>query len=241
MTNESGFSPEEGKTGEVGSLTAEGISSLAHALNNVFAVIQLNASMALDSLASGTSPAGELGEIQAAVGRGKKLLGALRSGSESPGEARREEGGRSPDSRSCPPAGPDLDTGVGKRILFIDDERELAQLGQRLLVKKGYQVSFFTDSRVAFEVFAADPQGFDLVVTDQNMPGLNGIELASRILRIRPEIPILLCTGYSTGFSRWNFREHGFSELLVKPYQPAELLSAVRSIVSRKTAASPGT
>jgi CheY-like chemotaxis protein len=107
-------------------------------------------------------------------------------------------------------------------------------MGQRLLGKRGYQVVLFTDSREALKVFAADPQGFALVVTDQNMPGMNGIELAGRILRIRPEIPIVLCTGYSTGFSRWNFRDHGFCELLAKPYQPAELLSVVRTILGHQ-------
>ncbi|MHB8810427.1 MAG: response regulator [Desulfobulbaceae bacterium] len=212
-----------------GAASREQLRALVHDLNNILSVIQLSAHSAAENLAEGMAAEDELREIQAAVGRGRELLRGLSvtAGDSEPGPIRhvRPEG-----VQTIPPGGPAPEPGKGKRILFIDDEPELAQLGQRLLAKKGYQVSLFTSSLEAFAVFTADPQAFDLVVTDQNMPGLNGIELASRILTIRPEIPILVCTGYSTGFSRWNFRDYGFCDLLVKPYQPAELLSAVRTI-----------
>lgn len=213
-----------------GAASRKQVRDLVHDLNNILSVIQLSAHSAAENLAEGMAAEDELKEIQAAVGRGRELLRGLAvtaGESEQPG---RIPHGRPEGVQAVPPGGPALEPGKGKRILFIDDEPELAQLGQRLLVKKGYQVSLFTSSLEAFAVFTANPQGFDLVVTDQNMPGLNGIELASRILTIRPEIPILVCTGYSTGFSRWNFRDYGFRDLLVKPYQPAELLSAVRTI-----------
>lgn len=221
-------------TGE-GNANAKGrLRSTIHALNNVLAVIQLNATMAGENLASGKALEGEFEEITAAVARGKQMLeelSALLDAGSAKGSM--EVSGPVPLSRPRSSAEARAEADGAKRILFVDDEKELAQLGQRLLIKKGYQVDFFTDSTAAYEVFAADPQGFDLVITDQNMPGMNGIQLAGKILRLRPDIPILVCTGYSTGFSRWNFQEHGFSELLVKPYQPAELLSAIRTIFAR--------
>lgn len=222
------------ETGPADEAVTQQLRAVAHALNNVFAVIQLSAAMAMDGLAEGKSPEGEVREIQDAVARGRELLIGLAAMYKSPLESEPGPGaGPHPQVRTASAALGGEEAGRGKRILFVDDEVELAQLGQRLLIKKGYEVAFFTDSQAAFQVFATDPQGFDLVVTDQNMPGLNGIELAGRILQIRPEVPILLCTGYSTGFSRWNFRDHGFRELLVKPYQPTELLSAVRSLLVR--------
>ena len=213
-----------------GAASREQLRALIHDLNNILSVIQLSAHSAAENLAEGMAAEDELREIQAAVGRGRKLLQGLSVTAADSGKPGRIPHGQPEGVRALPPGGPALDPGNGKRILFIDDEPDLAQLGQRLLAKKGYQVSLFTSSLEAFAVFTANPKGFDLVVTDQNMPGLNGIELASRILTIRPEIPILVCTGYSTGFSRWNFRDYGFCDLLVKPYQPAELLSAVRTI-----------
>lgn len=235
MTDESGSKPGGGGVEKQGSASArdEQLRTAVHALNNVLAVIQLNAAMASESLASEKPLENELNEILAAVVRGKKLLEGLSAvNAPSPAVTPEQGPGRRTGSRDLSREDPALDPGGGERILFIDDEPELARLGQRLLVKKGYQVSIFTDSQAALEEFAADPHGFDLVVTDQNMPGLNGIELASRILTIRPEIPILVCTGYSNGISRWNFSDHGFCELLVKPYQPAELLSAVRTALA---------
>jgi nitrogen-specific signal transduction histidine kinase/ActR/RegA family two-component response regulator len=120
------------------------------------------------------------------------------------------------------------DASGGERILFVDDEEELAMLGRRVLEKKGYRVSFFSGSRKALAAFVAAPHDFDLVVTDHNMPELTGVELAREILNIRREIPIILSTGYTSKVSTRNFRDHGFCQLLVKPYNPMALLGAVR-------------
>ena len=236
MTEKKSAAPGHDFVDEREGADSKGLRAIVHDLNNILSVIQLSAHSAAENLAEGMAAEDELREIQAAVGRGRELLRGLSvtaGGSEKPG---RIPHGRPEGVQAVPPGGPAPEPGKGKRILFIDDEPELAQLGQRLLAKKGYQVSLFTSSLEAFAVFTANPQAFDLVVTDQNMPGLNGIELASKILTIRPEIPILVCTGYSTGFSRWNFRDYGFCDLLVKPYQPAELLSAVRTIFAQGAA-----
>ncbi|MCL7489377.1 MAG: response regulator [Desulfobulbaceae bacterium] len=115
-----------------------------------------------------------------------------------------------------------------ERILFVDDEKELASLAKRVLEKRGYKVSFFSSSSEALAAFRAAPQDFDLMVTDHNMPELTGVELAREILSIRRELPIILSTGYTSKVSTRNFRDHGFCQLLVKPYNPMALVWAVR-------------
>lgn len=226
--------PARNETGKIEGTATPGrpVREVVHALNNVFAVIQLNASMALENLAAGQAVQEEIKEILDAVLRGRELskeISAAHQPETDSGQG--QEIARPADSAATPGGILSRQSGKDRKIMFIDDEVELARLGLRLLMKKGYQVALFTDSREALQVFAADPQGFDLVVTDQNMPGLSGVELAGRILRIRPEIPILLCTGYGSDFSRRNLKERGFCELLVKPYQPTELLSVIGTLL----------
>jgi two-component system, cell cycle sensor histidine kinase and response regulator CckA len=81
---------------------------------------------------------------------------------------------------------------AGTRILFIDDEEAIAELGRKLLGRSGCRVSAYSDSREAWEAFAAQPGAFDLVVTDQIMPHLTGTELARNILALRPGLPVVL-------------------------------------------------
>ena len=84
-----------------------------------------------------------------------------------------------------------------ERILFIDDEEALAEMGQEILSELGYQVESKTGSREALAILRLDPSRFDLVVTDQTMPEMTGVELTREILAIRPDMPIIMCTGYS--------------------------------------------
>jgi CheY-like chemotaxis protein len=233
MTENNG-KPASNETGEMEGTAPPGrsVRELVHALNNVFTVIQLNASMALENLAAGQAVREEIQEILDAVHRGRALSKEISAAQRTGTDSAQEHELAPPVASSATPGGIfSRQSGKDKKIMFIDDEADLAQLGLRVLRNKGYQVGLFTDSREALQVFAADPQDFDLVVTDQNMPGLNGVELAGRILRIRPEIPILLCTGYCTDFSRRNLKEYGFCEVLAKPYQPTELLAVIGTLL----------
>jgi CheY-like chemotaxis protein len=87
--------------------------------------------------------------------------------------------------------------GGTERILFVDDEIILTELGKELLESLGYTVFAKTSSLEALETFRADPYGFDLVITDRTMPSLRGEELAREVIALRPGMPIILCTGYS--------------------------------------------
>ena len=118
-----------------------------------------------------------------------------------------------------------------ERILFVDDEEPLAQLGHDSLEKLGYKVKAVTDSQEALKLFQADPYAFDLVITDQTMPEINGLHLAKKMLRTRNEIPIILCTGHSDVVSPEIARAAGIKKLFMKPLTRNELALAIRSVL----------
>ena len=119
-------------------------------------------------------------------------------------------------------------------ILFIDDEDVLVELGGAMLEKLGYRVIALTDSTQALKIFSDDPSAFHLIITDQTMPGLTGVRLAKEVLKIRPEIPIVLCTGYSESINLDTVKAAGIRDLLMKPLARKELGEAVRRTLDKK-------
>lgn len=108
--------------------------------------------------------------------------------------------------------------GRGERILFVDDEEPLVHMGKGALERLGYRATALASPLEALTLFSASPLEFDLVITDLSMPGLSGTELARRLVAIRPDIPLVLTTGYSSGITEEAITELGFRELLPKPY-----------------------
>ena len=125
-------------------------------------------------------------------------------------------------------------TGGKERILFIDDEELLAQWGKEALERLGYNVTATTDSAEAEEIFSENPSHFDLVVADQTMPLVTGLTLSRRLLKIRPEIPIILCTGHSDAVSPETVNAAGIRGLLMKPLAKKELAEAIRNVLDAK-------
>jgi CheY-like chemotaxis protein len=121
-----------------------------------------------------------------------------------------------------------------ERVLFVDDEEALADAGRQLLGSLGYEVVSMTNSNEAFEAFSADPTGFDLVITDQAMPQMTGTELAERILSIRPDVPVILCTGHGYLVSEESARVAGIKAFVTKPLTKKEMASAVRGVLDGK-------
>ncbi|MBF0529318.1 MAG: response regulator, partial [Deltaproteobacteria bacterium] len=113
-------------------------------------------------------------------------------------------------------------------ILFVDDEEAIAQLSEEILLHLGYQVTSLTSSREALTLFQNQPKKFDLVITDQSMPYMSGLELAQKIMKIRPDIPVILCTGFSQQVSPEKAREAGIRLFLMKPLILQDLANAVR-------------
>jgi CheY-like chemotaxis protein len=124
--------------------------------------------------------------------------------------------------------------GGSERILFVDDEKMLVEWGSITLERLGYTVTAVTDSREALRAFSADPSLFDLVITDQSMPNMAGSQLCSELLKLRPGMPIILCTGHSETISPERAKEIGISQFLMKPVVKQELAEAVRRVLERK-------
>jgi DNA-binding NtrC family response regulator len=125
-------------------------------------------------------------------------------------------------------AGP-IPTGT-ERILFIDDQESLAQLGEKIFEKLGYTVTTRLGSFDALLIFQDNPHQFDLVITDQTMAGMTGADLAVKMLQIRPDIPIILCTGYSSLITAREAKALGIKEFIMKPLIPANMARIVRKV-----------
>lgn len=121
-----------------------------------------------------------------------------------------------------------------ERILFVDDEELLVELGRDMLEHLGYIVTGRGSSIEALETFMSDPSRFDLVITDQTMPGLTGIDLAGKILQVRPDLPIILCTGYSSQVSEEAAKAVGIKEFALKPLAISSLAQLVRKLLDGK-------
>jgi len=118
-----------------------------------------------------------------------------------------------------------------ERILFIDDEKALVDLGRQILERLGYTVTVRTSSVEALELFMEHPEKFDLVITDMTMPNMTGDDLAGKLLNVRTDIPIILCTGYSEKISREKAQSLGIKEFILKPIVMRELARIVRSVL----------
>jgi len=118
------------------------------------------------------------------------------------------------------------------RVLFVDDEQELAESCAVFLKSLGYDVQAVTDPKAAWDSFAEKPESFDLIVTDFSMPGLRGDRLARDMLAVRPDIPVILCTGYSQSFKEGDATALGIKAYLKKPVNLRDLAVAVHRHVS---------
>jgi PAS domain S-box-containing protein len=121
--------------------------------------------------------------------------------------------------------------GGSERILFVDDEPFQTDLGRQMLGRLGYSVQAFTRSSEALKAFEADPQAIDLLITDMTMPEMTGDELARRILTIRPDLPIILCTGYSERITEEAAEDLGIRGFVMKPVVISELALLLRGIL----------
>ena len=118
-----------------------------------------------------------------------------------------------------------------ERILFVDDEKLLADMGKDMLERLGYQVTVRYSSLEALEIFQNTPKEFDLVITDQTMPGITGTDLSRRMMQIRPDIPIILCTGYSNLIDENSAKVLGIKEFALKPLTKGMLAKLIRKVL----------
>jgi PAS domain S-box-containing protein len=122
--------------------------------------------------------------------------------------------------------------GHGEHILYIDDEESLVYLAVRFLERGGYRVDAFTRVNEALRAFREQPESYDVVITDYNMPGMSGMELAEQLMRIRPDAPIALTSGYLRPAEIATARALGIREVIPKPYLIEELGPLVQRMLS---------
>jgi PAS domain S-box-containing protein len=123
-----------------------------------------------------------------------------------------------------------LPTGT-ERILIVDDEALIANMSSQILERLGYAVTTRTSSVEAYELFKSRPNDFDLVITDMTMPNMTGDKLATELMRIRSNIPIVLCTGYSTKISEEIALQIGVRAFAYKPIVKADLAKTIRKVL----------
>jgi CheY-like chemotaxis protein len=119
-------------------------------------------------------------------------------------------------------------------VLLVEDEAQVAAMMTHCLERLGYEVASCDDPNDALDTFAEDPDAWDVVVTDQTMPGLTGMDLSRRLLERRPDLPIVLCTGFSETANEETARAAGITAFLSKPVDPDKLAATVRAVLDRQ-------
>ncbi|MGB0909826.1 MAG: response regulator [Nitrospirales bacterium] len=128
---------------------------------------------------------------------------------------------------NTPPLTPSRGQG---HILLVDDEEAIVQVGKELLEHLGYQVAAKRSGFEAMEAFLADPHYFDVIITDQTMPGMTGEELSRQLLEIRPDLPIILCTGFSHTIDAEKAKSLGIQAFLIKPLLSRQLAQVLQDV-----------
>lgn len=120
-----------------------------------------------------------------------------------------------------------LPTG-NEKILLVDDDEAIANMTKELIEQFGYKVTALTNSLETLHTFEKDPNHFDLVITDMTMPNITGAELSKRILAIRPDMPIIICTGFSELMNEEKAKAIGIRDYVIKPFLKADLARSIR-------------
>ncbi len=120
-----------------------------------------------------------------------------------------------------------------ERVLLIDDEKQIVEMEKHMLEHFGYKVICYMDSIKALEDFKQHPDHYDLVITDQIMPNMTGSELAQKMIKIRPDIPVILCTGFSNVINREKALSLGIKEFLLKPFAIKKMAGIIRKVLDQ--------
>ncbi|MDD2331955.1 MAG: response regulator, partial [Candidatus Cloacimonetes bacterium] len=125
------------------------------------------------------------------------------------------------------------DVGGIENVMFVDDEPMLVSVFRQGLMKLGFKVEGFNDPRKAYEYFVKHSADVDIVITDTTMPYMNGIDLSEKMLAIKPKVPIIICTGFTTLISAEEAANKGISGFIMKPFKIRDIASKIRSILDK--------
>ncbi len=121
--------------------------------------------------------------------------------------------------------------GGSEQILLVDDEKYIIKIEKMMLERLGYKVTSFTNGTDALEAICNDPEKFDVVITDLVMPNMAGDKLASKILKIRPNIPIIVHSGFTDKLPPETAKKIGIKKILMKPIKMSELAQTIRNVL----------
>jgi DNA-binding NtrC family response regulator len=121
-----------------------------------------------------------------------------------------------------------------EHILFVDDEPDLLELGKQLLGSLGYTVTLANGGPKALSLFHENPSAFDMVITDMTMPHFTGDKVAEDIIGLRPDMPVILCTGFSDRITQTEAERLGIKAFLMKPLKIKDLAHIVRKVLNQK-------
>ena len=124
-----------------------------------------------------------------------------------------------------------------EHILLVDDEEQIIAMEQQMLERLGYQVTSSTNSQEALNVFAQHPDNFDLVITDMTMPHMTGDRLAQKLIDIKPELPVILCTGFNESITEEKALSMGIQKFVMKPVVKNDLASTIRAVLDNPSPA----
>ncbi len=125
--------------------------------------------------------------------------------------------------------------GGSESLLLVDNEAQIIDMEKQMLERLGYQVTASGSSRAALEHFRQQPEHFDLVITDMTMPDMTGLKLSAELMRIRPDVPIILCTGFNETLTEDMIRAIGIQELVMKPMFRNEIAATIRRVLDGKS------
>jgi two-component system cell cycle sensor histidine kinase/response regulator CckA len=128
----------------------------------------------------------------------------------------------------------ELTTKENEVILLVDDEQMMVDVAKQMLERLGYTVVAKTSSIDALETFQEEPDQFDLVITDQVMPNLTGTQLSKELIGIRPDIPVILCTGFGEDVSPETVESMGIKKFVMKPLSKHKIATIIREVLDRK-------
>jgi PAS domain S-box-containing protein len=197
---------------------------IAHDFNNILLAIGGNARLATEDLPADHPAQLSLAEVQRASSRAAGIINQILAFSGNEEDTSKDVvlfHDASAARRAT--AAPQVLRGEGQSVLYVDDEESLVYLITRVLQRLGYRVSGFTDANEALAAFRSDPSAYEAVVTDLSMPSMSGIEFASQVLRLRPEVPVVMTSGYVRPKDRESVMKTGVRDLLLKPNTVEEL------------------
>jgi CheY-like chemotaxis protein len=124
--------------------------------------------------------------------------------------------------------------GGNEWVLMADDETDLLETGRKTLEALGYTVVMKKSSIEALDAFNEKPDAFNLVITDQTMPGMTGVQLTKELKRIRGDIPVILCTGFSEVINEENYKSQGIDAFVMKPFDKKKIAALIRQALDKK-------